>query len=112
MEKEEVPQDCPGTGNERAGETEACVGCPNRQICQSSKGKEVSPEEVQKQSVAAERLSKIKHKILVMSGKGGVGKSTVATLLAQALASKGKEVGLLDIDLCGPSIPRTTDLEG
>ena len=47
-----------------------------------------------------------------MSGKGGVGKSTVATLIAQGLASQGKEVGLLDIDLCGPSIPKTTDLEG
>ena len=43
--------------------------------------------------------------ILILSGKGGVGKSTVCSQLALSLASKGKRVGLLDIDLCGPSIP-------
>ena len=50
-------------------------------------------------------LKKIKHKILVLSGKGGVGKSTVATNLAIALSQKTQAVGLLDIDLHGPSIP-------
>lgn len=50
-------------------------------------------------------LSNIKKIILVLSGKGGVGKSTVATEIALTLASEGKKVGLLDIDLCGPSIP-------
>ena len=44
----------------------------------------------------------IKHKIMVLSGKGGVGKSTVATGLALSLAREGKKVGLMDIDITGP----------
>ncbi len=51
-----------------------------------------------------ESLAKIKNKILVMSGKGGVGKSTIATNIALTLAQKGRKVGLLDIDLHGPDI--------
>lgn len=50
-------------------------------------------------------LEKVRHKIVVLSGKGGVGKSTVATNLAFSFASSGRKVGLLDIDLHGPSIP-------
>jgi Mrp family chromosome partitioning ATPase/predicted Fe-Mo cluster-binding NifX family protein len=53
-----------------------------------------------------ERLSRIKHKVLVLSGKGGVGKSTVAVNLAVALAVAGRKVGLLDIDIHGPSVPK------
>ncbi|MDX1776578.1 MAG: Mrp/NBP35 family ATP-binding protein, partial [Desulfobulbales bacterium] len=55
-------------------------------------------------------LTKIKHKILVMSGKGGVGKSTVATNLALGLATRGYQVGLLDVDLHGPDICRMLNL--
>ena len=47
-----------------------------------------------------------------MSGKGGVGKSTVAVNLAATLAVKGKRLGLLDIDIHGPSIPTMLGLEG
>ena len=50
-------------------------------------------------------LAHIKNKILVMSGKGGVGKSTVAVNLAKGLAQRGYKVGLMDVDLHGPSIP-------
>ncbi|GAB0097462.1 Cytosolic Fe-S cluster assembly factor NUBP2 homolog [Sergentomyia squamirostris] len=57
-------------------------------------------------------LDKVKHIILVLSGKGGVGKSTVSTQLALALKETGYKVGLLDIDLCGPSIPYILGLEG
>ncbi len=57
------------------------------------------------------RMSRIKHKILVLSGKGGVGKSTVAVNLAVSLALQGKKVGLLDIDIHGPSIPKILNLE-
>lgn len=58
-----------------------------------------------------DRMSKIKHKIMVLSGKGGVGKSTVATNIAVALALEGKQVGLLDSDFHGPSIPTLLNLE-
>lgn len=57
-----------------------------------------------------ERMSAIKHKIFVFSGKGGVGKSTVSSQIALLLAKKGFDVGLMDIDICGPSIPRMLGL--
>ena len=62
-------------------------------------------------------LEGIKHKILVLSGKGGVGKSTVAASLALTLAKKGAKVGLLDVDFHGPSQPtlfslRSASVEG
>ncbi len=57
-------------------------------------------------------LEKVKHKILVMSGKGGVGKSSVAVNIAVALASKGLKVGLMDVDIHGPSIPGLMGLSG
>ena len=53
-----------------------------------------------------EQLTKIKHKILVMSGKGGVGKSTVAVNIAVGLSLQDFMVGLLDVDLHGPNIPK------
>jgi Mrp family chromosome partitioning ATPase/predicted Fe-Mo cluster-binding NifX family protein len=53
-----------------------------------------------------EQLSKIKHKILVMSGKGGVGKSTVAVNIAVGLSLQDFMVGLLDVDLHGPNVPK------
>ena len=56
-------------------------------------------------------LAKIKNKLVVMSGKGGVGKSTVAVNLAIALAAEGYATGLLDIDLHGPSVPKMLQLE-
>ena len=52
-----------------------------------------------------QRMAKISHKILVLSGKGGVGKSTVAANLALGLRKLDKSVGLLDVDIHGPSIP-------
>ena len=58
-----------------------------------------------------ERLHRIRHKILVMSGKGGVGKSTVAANLAISLSLSGKRVGLLDVDIHGPSIPKMLHLD-
>ena len=60
----------------------------------------------------ANRLGHIKNKILVISGKGGVGKSSVAAYLAVALAKKNLQVGLMDVDLHGPSIPRILGLTG
>lgn len=54
----------------------------------------------------------IKHKIMVLSGKGGVGKTTVATGIALSLAKMGKKVGLMDIDITGPNVPKMLGLEG
>ena len=62
--------------------------------------------------VLRDRLQAIRQKILVLSGKGGVGKSTVAANLAMSLALAGCEVGLLDVDIHGPSIPKLMGLEG
>ena len=59
-----------------------------------------------------QKIKRIKHQILVLSGKGGVGKSTVAVNLAVSLALSGKNVGLLDIDIHGPSVPKILNLEG
>ena len=55
---------------------------------------------------------KIKHKIMVLSGKGGVGKSTVSTGLALSLAQQGLKVGILDIDITGPNVPKMMGLDG
>ena len=57
-------------------------------------------------------LGRIKNKLLVMSGKGGVGKSSVATNLAVTLAERGYKVGLMDVDLHGPSIAQMMGLQG
>ncbi|KAF6271647.1 nucleotide binding protein 2 [Rhinolophus ferrumequinum] len=57
-------------------------------------------------------LAGVRHVILVLSGKGGVGKSTISTELALALRHAGKKVGILDVDLCGPSIPRMLRAQG
>jgi Mrp family chromosome partitioning ATPase len=56
-------------------------------------------------------LSKIKHRLLVFSGKGGVGKSTVAANLALAFSQKGKKVGLLDVDIHGPNLAKMMGVE-
>ncbi|KPI93141.1 PREDICTED: cytosolic Fe-S cluster assembly factor NUBP2 homolog [Papilio xuthus] len=56
-------------------------------------------------------LENVKSVILVLSGKGGVGKSTVSTQLALTLKERGFKVGLLDVDLCGPSVPHILNLE-
>lgn len=59
-----------------------------------------------------ENMQQIKHKIVVMSGKGGVGKSTMSTNIAYGLALAGKKVGILDADLHGPNIPLMLGVEG
>ncbi|KAI0024487.1 P-loop containing nucleoside triphosphate hydrolase protein [Xylariomycetidae sp. FL0641] len=56
-------------------------------------------------------LSKVKHIVLVLSGKGGVGKSSVTTQLALSLSLSGHSVGVLDVDLTGPSMPRMFNIE-
>ncbi len=69
-------------------------------------------KEEQEQKALSDRMGRIKHKIMVLSGKGGVGKSTVAVNIAVSLAMDGNKVGLLDTDFHGPSIPTLLNLEG
>lgn len=102
-----APEHCPGTSSEEAGKAAACAGCPNQQICASAP-KGPDPD----LAAITQRMSSVKHVILVLSGKGGVGKSTFSAQLAFALAAQQKEVGLLDIDICGPSVPKMLGLEG
>ncbi|BBD72490.1 ATP-binding protein [Sulfodiicoccus acidiphilus] len=59
-----------------------------------------------------QRMSKVKHKVAVISGKGGVGKSFVSSNLAMALAAQGKSVGLVDVDFHGPSAPKMLGVRG
>ena len=59
-----------------------------------------------------ENMSRIKHKVIILSGKGGVGKSTVATNLAFGLSLKGLKVGVIDSDLHGPSLGKMFGIEG
>jgi ATP-binding protein involved in chromosome partitioning len=67
---------------------------------------------LEQQQLLKARMSKIKHKIAVISGKGGVGKSTVTVNLAAAFAKNGHSVGVLDADIHGPSVPRLLGLTG
>ena len=66
----------------------------------------------QQEQVMQKALGKIKNKLLVMSGKGGVGKSSVAANLAVLLADKGFQVGLMDVDVHGPSIAKIMGIQG
>jgi ATP-binding protein involved in chromosome partitioning len=92
-------------------ETE-CSSCNDSQCsAHDKKPGEQDAEFIERQAIAA-RMCRIKHKLVVLSGKGGVGKSTVAVNLAVALSMAGKKVGLLDVDIHGPSVPRLLDIEG
>lgn len=88
--------------------SDPCAGCEKKDACS---GTCESLERVLEQRALSELLSKIRHKILILSGKGGVGKSTVAANLAISLSLAGKKVGLLDVDIHGPSIPKLLGLE-
>jgi Mrp family chromosome partitioning ATPase len=112
MTVDDTPSDanaeCVGPTATDAGKASACAGCPNQQACSS--GAFNSPEAKAKAQEEAQKLKQslecVSHTLLVLSGKGGVGKSTVAAQLAHTLATQGYAVGLLDVDLCGPSAPR------
>jgi Mrp family chromosome partitioning ATPase len=104
----DAPHACPGTSSTLAGQVSACAGCPNQSICSSGETRRVDPAIVE----IGQRLSSVKHIILVLSGKGGVGKTTVSVMLARALARNSQlRVALLDIDICGPSVPRALGVE-
>ncbi|MCK5241236.1 Mrp/NBP35 family ATP-binding protein [bacterium] len=89
----------------------------NCEICnaETCSAKQPKPNETQEEFIDRQklegRLCRIKHKIVVLSGKGGVGKSTIAVNLAFSLALAGKQVGLLDVDIHGPSVPQMLNLK-
>jgi ATP-binding protein involved in chromosome partitioning len=80
--------------------------------CGSSAACDSATQQQHMQNQLSKRLASIKHRIVVMSGKGGVGKTTVAVNLAVALAASGKAVGILDADVHGPNIPKMLGLSG
>ena len=66
----------------------------------------------QQQELLKYRMKQVKHTVAVISGKGGVGKSTVTVNLAASFAIQGKQIGVLDADIHGPSVPRMLSLTG
>lgn len=80
------------------------------QTCTHLHGADESQRQLD-EALLARRMSDIRQKIVVMSGKGGVGKSTVAAQLAIGLSQAGMSVGLLDVDVHGPSIPQLLGLQ-
>ena len=84
----------------------SCGSCDTADTCDSGSQQRHMDERLE------DRLSSIKHRLVVMSGKGGVGKSTVAANLAVAFAAEGHRVGILDGDVHGPNIPKMLGLEG
>lgn len=93
-------------------DTSSCGSCNSEDCSAKARRQNESDEDYLDRQALAQRLCHIKHKILVLSGKGGVGKSTVAVNLAVSLSLAGKRVGLLDVDIHGPSIPKMLRLEG
>ncbi len=74
-------------------------------------GPVLTGESIEQETKLRDTLAKIKHVIIVISGKGGVGKSTVSSNLAMSLAMKGYQTGLMDIDITGPNIPKMFGIE-
>ncbi len=97
---------------DNAGERSACSSCGETSCSAKARRPEETEEQFAERQALQERMCKIKHKVLVLSGKGGVGKSTVSVNIAVALAARGKKVGLLDIDIHGPNVPKMLGVEG
>lgn len=89
-----------------------CDSCSLNSSCSTAEQKPCENDKERQQRLLMEkRLSSIKNKIVIVSGKGGVGKSSTAVNLALALAGEGKAVGLLDVDIHGPSVPKMLGVE-
>jgi len=92
-------------------EKKECSSCNDDSCSARTKRPEEDDKAFQERQRIANSLCQIDKKFLILSGKGGVGKSTIAVNLAFELASRGKQVGLMDIDVHGPSIPKMLNLE-
>ena len=88
-----------------------CKSCGSTTCSAQTQREDESSKEFLERQALSRNMCNIKHKILVLSGKGGVGKSTVAANLAVALSKAGNKVGLLDVDIHGPSIPTMFGLQ-
>ena len=92
----------------------SCSSCSSASSCASAGhpgGEGCIESAMNKQDeMIARRLERIRHKIFVMSGKGGVGKSSVTVNVAAALAHRGFKVGIMDVDIHGPSVPNLLGL--
>jgi Mrp family chromosome partitioning ATPase len=89
----------------------ACRTCSKTDCSAGQRRPEESDADFADRQKLESKLCRIRHKIVVLSGKGGVGKSTVAVNLAVSLMMSGRRVGLLDVDIHGPSIPTMLGLE-
>lgn len=89
-----------------------CESCDQNSCSAKQQQPDEDSQAFQERQILTQRLCKIKHKIIILSGKGGVGKSSVAVNLASTLSIAGKHTGLLDIDIHGPSIPKMLNLSG
>lgn len=109
---ENANEDCVGPSSERAGKADGCNGCPNQSKCSTGAFQQESEADKARDKKIKSTFSRIKQTILVLSGKGGVGKSTCSAQLAFSLCKRGYDVGLLDVDICGPSVPLMLGLRG
>ena len=89
-----------------------CGACGDSNCTTAKRLQGESEEDFEDRLKLQSQLSRIRHKVVVLSGKGGVGKSTMAVNIATALMMAGKRVGLLDVDIHGPSVPTMLGLEG
>jgi Mrp family chromosome partitioning ATPase len=94
------------------GTQQECGQCSKSDCPSKQRRPEESEQEFRDRQALAQKMCQIRYKLLVMSGKGGVGKSTVAANLAVSLALADKAAGLLDVDIHGPSIPKLMGLDG
>jgi len=94
MSDNNTPESCDGN----------CKTCANANNCDD-------PQNTMKGNLPEKALVDVKHVILVLSGKGGVGKSTVAANLAFALSNHGYNTGIIDLDIHGPDIPKMLGVE-
>lgn len=90
---------------------QSCQSCSDSKCATRERRAGEREEDCLGRQALSARMCQIKHKIAVLSGKGGVGKSTVAVNLSTALTMAGMRVGLLDVALHGPSVPKLLHLE-